>query len=506
MNKKGKVYLVGAGPGNPELISVRGLNLIKKAEVLIYDYLANAKLLKFAHPQAQLIYVGKKAGQHTLKQEKINQLIIDKAKAGYQVVRLKGGDSFIFGRGGEEAEILVEHGIDFEIVPGITSAISVPAYAGIPLTHRDYTVGVAFFTGHEKEGKKKSAICWDKIATGIGTLVFLMGVGNLQHIVSQLIKHGRAPDTPIALIRWGTTPQQKTVVGVLDNIVQRVKEQGLKPPAIIVVGKVVKLRDKLSWFEKKPLYGKGIVVTRSRSQVSLLSERLSALGAEVFEFPTIQIEPVNDYSALDAALDKLSKYDWLIFTSINGVKYFLERLEHQGLDIRALCGLKLCAIGPATAQAIKDLHLKCDYVPAEYRAEAIISGLADIGIKNKRLLIPRAAEARAILPEQLSKQGAKVEVVPTYKTVEPDTNKEELRKLFENKKVNLVTFTSSPTVHNFVKLLGKDNLPVLLDGVSIASIGPITADTALKYGLSSQIMPDEYTIPALAEAIRQQVG
>ncbi len=492
---------MGAGPGDPQLISLRGLELISQAEVIIYDYLSNAQLLKGASAEAELIYVGKKASQHTLKQDQITQLIVDKAKDGKRVVRLKGGDPFMFGRGGEEAEELADNGVDFEVVPGITSAISVPAYAGIPLTHRDYTSGVAFFTGHEGEGKESSSIDWGKISTGVGTLVFLMGVGNLEHNVSKLIEHGRDPKTPVALIRWGSTPKQQTVVGCLEDIVAKARQAEIKPPAITVVGEVVALRQKLNWFEQKPLFSKGVVVTRSRMQASQLSTRLAELGAEVFEFPTIQIEPVGDYKQLDAALERLADYDWLIFTSVNGVEYFLKRLKSRGKDIRELKGVKLCAIGPATAHALGDLHLRVDYVPQEYRAEAIIAGLEQQGIKGQRVLIPRAKEARQILPEQLTQLGAEVEVVPTYKTVKASANAEELKKLFRQKKVQLVTFTSSSTVNNFVELLGEENLADLMHGVIVASIGPITAKTAEKHGLTSQIMPKDYTISALVASI-----
>jgi uroporphyrinogen III methyltransferase/synthase len=498
---KGKVYLVGAGPGDPQLISLRGLELIRRAEVVIYDYLANPQLLKATSPQAELIYVGKQAGRHTLSQQQITQLIVDKAKAGKLVVRLKGGDPFIFGRGGEEAEALADEGIAFEIVPGITSGVAVPAFAGIPLTHRDYTSSVAFFTGHEGEDKSSSAIHWDKIATGVGTLVFLMGVGNLEYIVSQLMKYGREPQTPVALIRWGSTPEQQTLVGTLENIAAKAKRQRLTPPAIIVVGEVVGLRNKLNWFEHKPLFGKGVVVTRSRTQASQLSAQLAELGARVFEFPAIQVEPADSYRQLDAALENLSGYDWLIFTSVNGVEYFLKRLRENGGDIRELKGIKLCAIGPATARVLEELELRIDYVPAEYRAEAIIAGLRQRGIKGQRVLIPRAESAREILPEELAGLGAEVEVVPAYKTVRASGNAEELRQLFKEKRVQLVTFTSSSTVNNFVELLGKDDLSSLMGGVVIASIGPITAKTAEKHGLISQIVPREYTIPALVEAI-----
>ena len=492
---KGKVFLVGAGPGDPQLITLKGVECLRRAQVVIYDYLANRQLLCHCPPQAELIYVGKKASRHTLPQGGINELIVNKATEGKIVVRLKGGDPFIFGRGGEEAQDLAEQGIPFEVVPGVTSAIAAPAYAGIPLTHRDYTANCAFITGHENPNKETSSIAWDKISTGIGTLVFLMGVGNLPEITRRLVENGRSPDTPVALIRWGSTPRQRTVVGTLADIVEKAK--GFKPPSIIIVGEVINLRPLLNWFESKPLFGKRVLVTRSREQASQLSARLSAQGAEVLEVPTIQVVPADDYRDLDAAIGELGSFDWLIFTSVNGVDYFLRRLKAQGKDVRELKGIKLAAIGPATAQKLEDLQLIVDYVPGEYRAEAIIEGLRRHGIEGKKVLLPRAQVAREVLPEELSRCGAQVRVVTAYKTIQPEMDLDLLREA----KPDVITFTSSSTVSNFVSAVGQDNINEILKGTTIASIGPITADTATSLGLETEIMPSAYTIPGLVEAI-----
>lgn len=494
---KGKVFLVGAGPGDPGLITVKGMECLRNADVIIYDYLANEQLLQYCSPQAQLIYVGKKASDHTLPQGDINELIAEKARAGKTVVRLKGGDPFVFGRGGEEAEILVKYQVPFEIVPGVTSAIAAPAYAGIPLTHRDFTSSAAVITGHEDPTKDETSIHWDKIATGIGTLVFLMGVGNLPNITMRLMENGRSPSTPVALVRWGSTTKQQTVVGTLENIVEKAKEAQIKPPSIIIVGEVINLRPTLNWFESKPLFGKNILVTRSRTQASKLSADLNAYGANVTEFPTIEIVPADDYDDLDTAINELSSFDWIIFTSVNGVDYFIQRLRDQNKDIRELKGLKIAAIGPATAKALEDLQLMVDYVPSEYRAEAILEGLCAKGIQGKKVLIPRALVAREVLPEELMRCGAEVKVAPAYKTIQPKLDLDLLRQT----RLDVITFTSSSTVTNFVQAVGQDNLKTVLNGTIIASIGPITADTVKSFGLNTDIMPDAYTIPGLVEAV-----
>ena len=497
----GKVYLVGAGPGDPGLITVKGLECIQKADVIIYDYLAASIFLKRARKNAELIYVGKKGGSHTLVQERINDLIVEKAQTGALVTRLKGGDPFIFGRGGEEAEVLFNNGIPFEIVPGVTSAIAAPAYAGIPLTHRKYTATVAFVTGHEDPDKAESAIDWASIARGMGTVVFLMGVKNLPHIAHQLIVHGKPPQTPVALVRWGTTSRQVTISGTLETIVEKVKNAGLKAPAIIIVGDVVHLRRTLNWYEDRPLLGKKIVVTRARAQASDLVELLSELGAECLECPTIKIEPPADYTLLDRAIKNLSTYDWVIFTSVNGVAFFFERLFAAGKDVRAFNNLQTATIGPATEKKLFDFGLNSDIVPDSYRAESVVKAFGSMDINANKILLPRAEEARPILPIELTKMGAEVDEIPVYRTVAVDDDGDQLIKQLEGQSIDMITFTSSSTVKNFRALIPSKKFKTLLKGVIIASIGPITSDTANELGFEVHITAESYTIPGLCEAI-----
>ena len=497
----GKVYLVGAGPGDPGLITVKGLECVKKADVIIYDYLANERLLDHRRPDAELVYVGKQGGKHTLPQEEINGLIVNRARAGKVVARLKGGDPFIFGRGGEEAEDLVDANIPFEIVPGVTAATAVPTYAGIPLTHRDYTATVAFVTGHEDPTKLESKVHWDRISTGIGTLVFFMGMKNLQNIVDNLVSHGRNPETPIALIQWGTRTDQRVVTGTLKDIVPKVREAKLGPPAIIVVGEVVRLREKLNWYETKPLFGKRIVVTRSRGQVSVFAEQLIDLGATTIEFPTIDVVPPASWGELDNAIKNIETYNWLIFTSANAVKFFMERLRSLGRDIRMLKGVNICVVGPKTAESLEQYGLLADLVPTEFKAEGVLAALGNGNIQGMKFLIPRAKVAREIIPEQLRERGAEVTVATAYENVKPATDVERVKKLFQDKKISVVTFTSSSTVHNFIEILGQKEYKSLTNGVAVACIGPVTAKTAEDYGLKVTIMPKDYTIPAFVEAM-----
>jgi uroporphyrinogen III methyltransferase/synthase len=500
---KGKVYLVGAGPGDPGLITVKGLECIERADVLIYDFLASPILLKHAPENAEIIYVGKKGGDHTLLQEQINSLIVEKAKSGLTVTRLKGGDPFIFGRGGEEAEVLINAEIPFEIVPGVTSAIAAPAYAGIPLTHRKFTSTLAFVTGHEDPLKEESSIDWSALAKGIGTIVFLMGVKNLPYITSRLISHGMHSDTPVALIRWGTTPRQITVTGTLDTIVERVEDAGLKPPAVIVVGRVVKLRKIMRWFENRPLMGRSIVVTRAREQASELVKRLSDLGAECLECPTIKVAPPDDLKPLDMAIENLSTYDWLIFTSVNGVNFFFNRLFAKNKDVRALSNVHTAVIGPATAKRLFDFGLQSDIVPESYRAESIIKAFAGKDINGKKILLPRAKEARPILPSELARMGAVVDEVTAYCTRAVQVNADLILKRLREKTIDLITFTSSSTVQNFHSLFPSGDLENLMRGVVVASIGPITADSALNLGFDVHIVAESFTIPGLCQAIKQ---
>ncbi len=499
--KRGKVYLIGAGPGDPGLITVKGLGCLRKADVVVYDYLANEEFLNSLPQGVERIYVGKKGGDHTLSQQEINFLIADKARQGKIVARLKGGDPFIFGRGGEEAEELAKEAIPFEIVPGITSAIAVPAYAGIPLTHRDFTSTVAFVTGHEDPTKEESNIAWDKIATGVGTLVFLMGMANLEVIAAKLMEKGRDPETPVALIRWGTLPEQQTTIGKLSTIGEIARWKKIQPPVIILVGEVVALRSQLNWFEELPLFGKKILVTRSREQASDLSERLRELGGNPIEFPTIEVIPPEKWDDVDHCASRIMSYDWIIFTSANGVRFFLDRFFALGRDVRDLKGPRICAIGPKTAEVLKALKLRVDFIPPEYRAESIFEGLRGERLKGKRVLIPRVRVARDILPEELRKAGAWVDIVEAYRTVRPQGQVESVRELLAKKSLEAITFTSSSTVSNFVEMMGTKDAKELTSGMAIASIGPITTEKAKNLGIETTIMPKEYTIPALVEAL-----
>ncbi|MCF8142605.1 MAG: uroporphyrinogen-III C-methyltransferase [Deltaproteobacteria bacterium] len=505
---KGTVYLVGAGPGDPGLLTIKGMECLCRADVIIYDYLANPAFLDYAKEGAELIYVGKKGGAHTMGQEEINALIVDRAADGKTVVRLKGGDPFIFGRGGEEAQELAAAGVGFEIVPGVTSAISVPAYAGIPLTHRDYTATVAFVTGHEDPLKEKSNIAWDKLATGVGTLVFLMGVGNLPHIALSLMKHGRSPDTPVAVIRRGASAGQATWVGTLENIGRIAEENRIRPPAIIVVGDVVRLREELNWFETKPLFGRRIVVTRAREQASEFRRTLETLGAETIEFPTIEVMPPESWEPMDRAIEHLNEYDWLVFTSVNGVRFFLERLEVAGKDVRDLKGIKIGVIGPKTAEVWERMGIRPDLMPAEYRAEAVVDAFKEAGIGGANILIPRAARAREVLPDDLRKAGARVDVVHAYRTISPDHDTGSVRELLMKGSIDMVTFTSSSTVTNFVKMFEADGdqLQKWMERVTVACIGPITAKTAEKNGFHASVIPGEYTIESMILEISRFFG
>ena len=498
---RGKVYLVGAGPGDPGLVTVKALKLLAQGDVIVYDQLASPELLRHARPDAEVLYVGKKAGAHTLPQGGINQLLVDKAKAGLNVVRLKGGDPFVFGRGGEEAEALAAAGVPFEVVPGVTSAVAVPAYAGIPVTHRDYTTLVTFITGHEDPTKEASTIPWDNLGQNPGTLVFLMGVKNLAENCRRLVAAGRHLDTPAAVIQSGTLPSQRTVTGTLASIAEKAAAAGIQPPAILVVGGVAELRERLAWWEKRPLWGKTAVVTRTREQASTLVELLSAAGAHCLEVPTLEIAPPEDFGPLDAALARLADYAWVIFTSANGVTAFFQRLFEKGRDVRALAGVKLAAIGPATALALKERNLLADVVPARFVAEDLAQALLPRIAPGSRVLLARAAQAREVLPETLAQAGIQVDVAPVYQIRKPKDIPEEARPFIESGQIDILTFASSATVHNFAALVGKEKFQEIAKTALVAAIGPITGDSLKEYGITPQVQPEEYTIPALAAAI-----
>ncbi|MEN6519779.1 MAG: uroporphyrinogen-III C-methyltransferase [Armatimonadota bacterium] len=492
-----KVYLIGAGPGDPKLLTIRGAEVLAHADVIVYDRLVHPAILRHAKPDAELVYAGKESNRHTMKQEEINRLLVDKAKEGKTVARLKGGDPFVFGRGGEEAEELSREGIEFEIIPGITSAIAVPAYAGIPVTYRKLCSTFGIITGHEDPSKTESSINWDKVATGIDTLVFLMGVENLPNIASALMKHGRPKETPVALIRWGTRAEQETLIGTLETIARQVEETGFKSPAVTVVGEVVNLRDGLRWFDNRPLFGKKVIVTRSREQASVLSEKLEALGAEVIEFPVIKIVPTKDVSALNSAIDNLDATEWIIFTSVNAVNLFVKRLFEIGFDVRSLYGINLAAIGPSTASALREHGLRAAYVPSEYVAEAIVRDFP-VDLKHKTVLIPGAKETRDVFPDMLRERGADVHVAAVYETVIEDSDAAFVRDMIEKGKIDAITFTSSSTVRNFISLLGRATLP---ENITIACIGPITAQTARELGLNPTVVAEEYTIDGLVKGL-----
>lgn len=501
--KRGKVYIVGAGPGDIGLFTLKGSECIQKADCIIYDYLANERLLRFASEGAERIYVGKKGRQHTLEQPDINRLLIKKARSGKIVVRLKGGDPFIFGRGSEEALALADAKVDFEVVPGVTSASAAPCYAGIPLTHRKVTSTVAFVTGNEDQSKPDSDIDWYALSK-IGTLVFLMGVGQLPNIVKRLIYAGKPPLSPAAIVRWGTKPEQKVLVGTLSDIVKKAARAKFAPPAVIVVGDVVKLRRRLSWFERKPLFGRNILVTRTHTQASQLISKLTELGANAIELPTIEIKPPSSFSPLDNAIKKLSGYDWIVFTSVNGVESFFGRLFKNGKDARDLKGIGLCAIGPRTAERLKIYNTTCDCVPKEYVSEAVIEELRNFDLEGKRILIPRAQLARDVLPRSLEAAGAKVEVVEAYRTARPPLERDTLERLL-SAEIDIVTFTSSSCVKNFFGLLGRARAGKVLKRAKIASIGPITSKTVRDFGRRVDIEAKKYTIDGLVEAIIKKI-
>ncbi|MBI1824391.1 MAG: uroporphyrinogen-III C-methyltransferase [Nitrospirae bacterium] len=497
---RGKVYLVGAGPGDPKLLTLKGKECLEEADVIFYDSLVNPDILDFSKTGTEKIFVGKK-GDGSFQQAEINARVIQKAMEGKTVVRLKGGDPFIFGRGGEEAEALVEEGLPFEVVPGITSAIAVPAYAGIPLTHRGLSSSVAFITAHEDPSKLESSIDWSRISTGIGTLVFFMGLGNLKTIVKQLIKNGRSPDTPIALIRWGTRYDQKSVIGTLSNILKKSDENELEPPVLILVGEVIQLREKLNWFEKRPLFGKKILITRSKEQSKDFSDLLFYYGAEPVIFPTISLVPPESWEEMDLAIRSLEKYDWILFSSVNGVHFFMSRLKVLGKDIRVLHRIKICAVGSSTAEDLLKYGIQCDLVPASFQGESVVEAFQEMDIKGLSFLIPRAKEAREVIPESLRKMGAKVDLVTAYKNIRPHDNIDRIKRLLIDNKIAVLTFTSSSTVKNFLDLFQSRELKNIFNNTKIASIGPITSQTLREAGFAVDIQPQEHTIKALTDAI-----
>jgi uroporphyrin-III C-methyltransferase len=506
---KGVVYLVGAGPGDPKLITVRGLECLKRSDVVVYDRLASPRLLRHVKEGARKIYVGKLPDRHTMKQEEINQLLVDLALEGHTVTRLKGGDPTIFGRVGEEAELLQENGIAFEIVPGITSAIAVPAYAGIPVTHRDLASSLSIVTGHESPDKLDRSIHWDKVTNATGTLIFLMGVAKIGYIAEQLIRHGKPADTPVALVRWGTRVEQQTIVGTLESIERIVKEANFQPPAVIIVGEVVLQRDKLKWYEQKPLFGMRVLVTRARAQASDLADRIEELGGEPCELPVIEMREPREEAAVEAirtALAEAESYHWMMFTSVNGVEYFFNWLDRFNVDIRRFHAARIAAVGPRTAEALRKRGLIADQLPAKFQAEGLLEQLEDELKPGERVLLPRGDLAREILPHELKAKGLVPVELDVYETVLADSQDEQALEWIRNREIHAITFTSSSTVTNLLELLrknGMENPAAHLAGIDIASIGPVTSKTAAEAGLTVTIEPQEATIEALIEALVQ---
>jgi uroporphyrinogen III methyltransferase/synthase len=511
---KGTVYLVGAGPGDYRLITLRGLDCISNADVIVYDRLVNPILLNYARPDVEMIYVGKSPDRHTMRQDEINATLVREAKTGKSVVRLKGGDPFVFGRGGEEAGFLLQNGISFEVVPGISSAIAAPAYAGIPVTHRDMASSFAVITGHEAEGKDAdSSIKWDKIARACDTLIFLMGMRSLSSIVNSLIENGRDPLERVALIQWGTTPDQQCLIGNLSNIVEKAAQANIASPAIIVVGQVVSLGEKLAWLGKRPLSGKRVMITRPLHQAQKMVDLIADLGGEPWTFPTIKIAPIvkegTKYPTipLDQAIADIEEYSWLVFTSINGVTAFFDRMQQLGVDIRSLKDVKICAIGPKTRAELERRGLMVDYVPEEYTSQAMVDGLRSILDEpgTQKILVPRAESAPDVF-SVLRDEGFGINEVPAYRTLRGEGNIELIEKLLQEKRIHILTFTSASTVTNFVDMLRADDLQNLLEGVTVACIGPITAGTAQKLGIPVHVVAKEYTVEGMIASILEYIN
>ena len=509
----GRVYVVGAGPGDPGLLTRRGESCLAAADVVVHDYLVGPRLLGFARAGAEIVALGRSHDDRDRpSQEAIEALLVERARAGKTVVRLKNGDPFLLGRGAEEAEALRRAGVPFEIVPGVSSAFAVPAYAGIPLTHREHASLVTIATGHQARAGDETAppaLPWDALARQGGTLVFLMGVRQMPAILAALVAHGMPAGTPAAAIRSGTTGAQATVVATVGTLAERVRAARLEAPGVVVVGSVVELRERIAWFEGRPLFGRRVVVTRPRAQAGALAERLEADGAEVIPFPTIAIVPPDDPAPLERAVATASGYDWLVFTSANGVDAFFARFAAARRDVRELASVRLAAIGPETAAQLERRLLRVAVAADEYRAEGLVDALAGEDLRGRRVLLPRAAGARALLPTALGARGARVDEVIAYRAVPPaEADVAGLTAALEAGAVDAVTFTSSSTVRNFVDLLGpRATARLVADGRPVvACIGPVTGETARALGLRVDVMPADYTVPALAAALAAHLG
>jgi uroporphyrinogen III methyltransferase/synthase len=509
MERRGNVYLVGAGPGGAGLITVRGVECIQEADVILYDNLVNPSLLKYARPDAELIFVGKTSKKHTLTQDETNVLLVAKAREGKTVTRLKGGDPFVFGRGGEEAQELQKAGVPFEIVPGISSSIAAPAYAGIPVTHRGLASAFMVISGHEDPAKEETAVDWAQVAKFSGTRVILMGVERIGKIAAELMAHGAATDTPVAMVRWGTTGQQQTIQGTVATIGDIAERAGFKPPAVTVIGEVARLRDQLNWFERRPLFGRRIVVTRSREQAgyvksgaSDLTRQLTELGADVLEIPTISIKPPKKIGPLREAIEGIGLYDWLVFTSPNGVEAFFLEFFAKYKDIRSIGAVKIAAIGEATAQRVTELHLEVDLQPAEFTSEALLAEFKkSVSCDNLKFLLPRADLADERLARGLEDFGAIVDDLDAYQTVPDMEDRNGHRARLLNEGADFITFTSSSTVANFCDLVDVPALLKKFPQLRLVSIGPQTSQALQARGLAATTEASVHTIPGLVDAV-----
>ena len=495
---KGKVYLVGAGPGDPGLITVKGLRCLEKADLVVYDRLMDPALLEAAPQSAQRLFVGKERGRQAMTQQEINDLLVQRATAGDVVVRLKGGDPFVFGRGGEEALALAQHGVPFEVVPGITSAIAAPAYAGIPVTHRGMASSFTVVSGSEDPSKPESSVSWEALARTGGTLIVMMGWAPLESILATLAQNGRTPTTPVALVQWGTWPGQITVTGTLEDIVKRGRDAGLEPPVVAVIGDVVDLRQQISWFDTRPLSGKKVLITRSRTQASTLRSSLEELGAQAIELPTIEIAPLEDYSELDEAVAGLARFHWVFFASANAVDALFARLEQKRLDSRALASAKIGAIGPATTAALARRGLTADFVPERSTSESALAELSGRDWTGVSVLLPGADIGTDTLAEGLAGLGAAVERVAAYRTITPKGAAKQARAALKQG-VDAATFTSSSTVRNLLQMLDGDR--AALESSTIACIGPATAATARELGLRVDLVAENHDVQGLVDAL-----
>lgn len=498
----GTVELVGAGPGDPGLLTRRGLEALRRAQVVVYDHLVHARLLSLAPPKAERIFAGKRAGRCAMPQEEMNRLLVRLAREGKRVVRLKGGDPFVFGRGAEEAEHLHEQGIPYRVVPGVTAGVGVSAYAGLPVTHRGDSSAVAFVTGHDDPTAENARLDWSALARFPGTLVVYMGVGRLAAICEVLVRGGKDPETPSVLVQSGTLACQKVVEGTLRTLSERVREAGAGPPALVVIGEVVKRRPALAWFERLPLFGQRIVVTRPEGEMDRSAEDLEALGAEVVEASTVEIKPLENFGPLDEALGRLSDFDWLVFTSGNGVRHFLDRLEAVGLDLRTLGGIKIAAIGPATAEALRAYRLRADLVPESYRSEDLAEALRPL-VKDQNVLLARADRGRTLLKDELS-EVARVEQVAVYRNADAEALPETVLRRLTEGSVDWITLTSSAMTRRLHALLPEEARDRIRRGeIRLAALSPVTAGSARELGWPVSVEAAEFTWPGLVRAIRE---